>query len=455
MARGHGEGTVYDTVQKLKKNFDNSNMCKICADCKDRSLCNNRQDWTKCNECKECKGDKSCDRFYIYKKTFAQISTSDGRKTLGNGKNKKEATKKKIEKQEELDKLKNIRDGNCTLLETMKKNIEVTHDLGLISDSTYVRHTETIKSIENHPNSRKIMIRLTENDIKELISFFVDANTSQSQLEKIYDQINGAFTYCHLDTIKEIKRNTFVSNIEPKEVTAFTLEDEKALLNYINANENNLVNENKSKIDSKTVKNLIKFNLATAMRIGEVCALNKDIDIDRENKKVIVKKTLTKDKNGNVVIGTQTKTGRKSKKAKKKDCRYIPFGVLFDEDEFTAMLDEQYIISSNNPKNSLNLLFCTKEGKLITHTSFNSIFKRICREAKIKLDLSEGCNNHMMKHTGVTRMIENNIRIEVISELVGTTVEVLRKTYAHILDNFIEKEIEKSILTRDKNLSLK
>ena len=60
----------------------------------------------------------------------------------------------------------------------------------------------------------------------------------------------------------------------------------------------------------------------------------------------------------------------------------------------------------------------------------------------------------MMKHTCVTRMIENDIRIDVISKIVGTSVEVLRKTYAHILDDFIENEIEKSIKTRSKELSL-
>ena len=104
--------------------------------------------------------------------------------------------------------------------------------------------------------------------------------------------------------------------------------------------------------------------------------------------------------------------------------------------------------------NSNNLLFCTKNGSLINHSSFNAIFKRICRQAGIKLNLQDGCNTHMMKHTAVTRMIENGIRIEVISVIVGTSVEVLRKTYAHILDDFIEQEIEKSIKNRNSNLSL-
>ena len=57
----------------------------------------------------------------------------------------------------------------------------------------------------------------------------------------------------------------------------------------------------------------------------------------------------------------------------------------------------------------------------------------------------------MTKHTGVTRLKENGIDIYVISKLVGTSVRVLTKTYAHIFDDFIEKEIEKSKLVRQEN----
>lgn len=452
MARANGEGTIYETIQKIKRKFDNTKMCKICSECKNRSYCNNRTGYIKCDKCLNCTS-KDCDRFYIYKKSFAQISTKEGRKTVGAGKTKKEASNKKALEEEKLEKQKNIKEGNCSLVDTMKKNNTEKHNLKLISDSTYIRNNETIKSIEKHPSSYKKMIDLTEDNIKEIIAYFVSLNKSQSQLQKIYDQISGAFNYCKLDTIEDIKRNSFVSNVTPKDVTAFTVDEEKQLLEYINKNEHILVSP-KSKIDSITVKNLIKFNLATGMRIGEICALNKDEDIDRENKKVLVHKTITKSSENKFVIGNQTKTGRKTKQARKKDIRYIPFSVLFDENQFTAILDEQCKISSSNPNNSLNLLFCTKEGQIITHTAFNNIFKRICRSAGIKLNLIEGCNTHMMKHTGVTRMIENGIRIEVISKLVGTTVEVLRKTYAHILDDFVENEIEKSIKNRNSTLSL-
>lgn len=452
MSRANGEGTIYETIQKIKRKFDNTKMCKICSECKDRSYCNNRIGYVKCDTCINCTS-KDCDRFYIYKKSFAQISTKEGRKTVGAGKTKKEASNKKALEEEKLEKQKNIKEGNCSLVDTMKKNNTEKHNLKLISDSTYIRNNETIKSIEKHPSSYKKMIDLTEDNIKEIIAYFVSLNKSQSQLQKIYDQISGAFRYCKLDTISDIKRNTFVSNKEVKEVTAFTVEEEKRLLEYINENDTTLVDV-KSKIDGRTVKNLIKFNLATAMRIGEICALNRDTDIDRINKRILVNKTITKNADGKFIIGTQTKTGRKTKQSNKKDIRYIPFAVLFDENEITDILDEQYVISSSNAYNSLNLLFCTKEGKIITHTAFNNIFKRVCRSAGIKLELPEGCNTHMMKHTGVTRMIENDIRIDVISKIVGTSVEVLRKTYAHILDDFIENEIEKSVQNRNNKLSL-
>ena len=74
----NGEGTVYETIQKVKKKFDNSKMCLTCQKCKDRSLCNNRTGWEKCKicvECKDCVNKKGfCDRFYCYDIHQAQIT---------------------------------------------------------------------------------------------------------------------------------------------------------------------------------------------------------------------------------------------------------------------------------------------------------------------------------------------------------------------------------------------
>lgn len=449
--RGNGEGTIYDTVQKIKKEFDNTQMCKICAECSDKTLCNGRKDWTKCDKCKNCKGDKSCDRFYIYKKTFAQITTKNGRKTVGNGKNKKEVNVIKNEQEAKLKIMENIKHGDLTLEETMKENEKQKLKNNEITENTYFRNMETINTICSHPISQLKMINITENDIKESFKYFIDLDTSQSQLDMNFDRMKGAFRLCKLNTMDDLKRSLFLSNVEPKNIVAFTIDEEKQLIKYVNKNEKQLINSKKSKIDAKTVKNIIKFALATGMRIGEICSLDKDRDIDKEHSKVIVRTTLTKNTEGKVIIGKGTKTARKKKIAGKKDIRYIPFDVLFDKKDFVNMLDEQLEISAQNENNINNLLFCNIDGSFITHNAFNAIFKRICRNANIKLDLVQGCNTHMTKHTAVTRMIENGIRIEVVSAIVGTTAEVLRKTYAHILDKFIEEEIKQSKSARKKH----
>lgn len=450
--RANGEGSIYETIKRNKRKVFLKEECKICKNCTDRTACNNRIGYDKCDKCKTCRDClKYCDRFYCYKNVEAQIK----HKSVARGSTQKEVILKKNEKEKEININKNIKNKSLTLIEVMKHNEDEKLKYNLIGENTYLRNYDTISAIEKHSVSSKEMSKLTETDIKDILSYFVEIGISQSYLEKVYDQIKSACNKCKLDELfTEIKRNTFISNSQRKEVVAFSVKEEEMLINYLNNNENKLVVNSKCNIDAKTIKNLIKFALATAMRIGELCSLNIETDIDMENKKTIVSTTLTRDKNGNVIVGTQTKTGRKDKKKGKSNIRNVPFGILFSEEDVIEILEEQIEISKNIPNNPNKFLFCTREGHMISHSSFNAIFKRICREAKVKLELPKGCHVHMTKHTAVSRMIEKGINIYVISAIVGTSVEVLYKTYAHIFDDFIEKEIEKSKLKNGTDLNL-
>lgn len=83
------------------------------------------------------------------------------------------------------------------------------------------------------------------------------------------------------------------------------------------------------------------------------------------------------------------------------------------------------------------MLFCQENGKIINHIAVNSIFKRICREAKVKLELETGCHFHMTRHTAITRLIEMGTNLMVIASLVGhTSTRQIEETYGHILLNF-------------------
>lgn len=446
--RANGEGTIYSTIQKNKKEFNNTQMCEICANCIDRSKCNNRIGWDKCDKCKNCtKCLKYCDRFYCYQKSQGQVSINGERKSSGSGKTEKEVKEQKEEKVKQLNIKKMLKNGELTLSEAMREFENEKLKYKLIKPNSYNRNMNTIKTIENYPIANKKVYQITEDDLKELLSLLVEINTSQSVLEKVYDEIHQVTGSTGI--FENVKRNTFVSNVEIEEVIAFTIEEEKQILNYINTHQKTLVNENKSNIDNITIKNLIKFSFASAMRIGEICSLDKDKNIDKKNKRTIVKTTITKDLDNKPIIGTSTKTGIKKKKAGQNDIRYVPFGILFDEEEVEKIIDEQ---SSHTTS---SLLFCTKDGKLISHSSVNAIFKRICRAAGVKLDLEKGCHIHMTKHTGVTRMKENGMDIYAISKIVGTSVKVLTETYAHIFDDFVEREIKKSQKARkEANIQL-
>ena len=446
--RANGEGTIFSTIQKNQKKFDNTKMCETCATCTDRSKCNNRITWDKCEKCKQCKQClKYCDRFYCYQKTQSQDSINGSRKSSGSGKTEKEVKQKKEERIRQLKKQTLLKNGLLTLSEAMREIEEEKLKCELIKTNSYNRNIDTIKLIEQHNISTKIICELTEDDLKGYFSFLVKTNTSQSNLEKVYDEIHQvAFKTGIFDNIK---RNTFISNVDIEEVIAFTIDEQKKLLNYINEHPDDLVNENKSNIDNITIRNLIKLDFASSMRIGELCSLDKDKNIDKSNKRFIVKTTITKDIDRKLIIGTTTKTGKKKKKIGQNDTRYVPFDILFSSEEVEAIIDEQYAHTSSN------LLFCTKDGKLISHSSINAIFKRICREAGVKLELEKGCHIHMIKHTAVTRMKENGIDIYAISKVVGTSVKVLTKTYAHIFDDFVQKEIEKSKeIRKEVNLEL-
>ena len=143
-------------------------------------------------------------------------------------------------------------------------------------------------------------------------------------------------------------------------------------------------------------------------------------------------------------MGDNTKTGRKKIQQGLTDERYIPFD-LFDEDLMLRTIKSQIRISKSNFNNKEHLLFCQKDGSYIDYRCINNIFKRICREAGVKLELSKGCHVHMCRHTGATRMIEAGMDLLVIATILGHTDDrQIRETYGHILNRYKNKQLKNS-----------
>lgn len=167
-----------------------------------------------------------------------------------------------------------------------------------------------------------------------------------------------------------------------------------------------------------------------------------NLHINLEKKYFIVERTLAKDRNGKIILGSSTKTGKRKMKQSIVDKTIVPFGV-FEEESVITILLEQIKIAKSNPNNKENLLFYRLDGSYINHAQVNQIFKRICREAKIKLQLVPECNFHMTRHTFVTCCIEARMELITIAKLVGhSSTRPIEKTYGHILAQFMNEELE-------------
>ena len=123
---------------------------------------------------------------------------------------------------------------------------------------------------------------------------------------------------------------------------------------------------------------------------------------------------------------------------------FVPFDI-FDEKLLTDTVKDQIQNSRSNFNNKEHLLFCQKDGSYIDYRCLNNIFKRICREAGVKLELPNGCHVHMCRHTGATRMIEAGMDLLVIASILGHVDDrQIKETYGHILARYRNRQLKNS-----------
>lgn len=396
----NGEGYVGTTVQKVKKKFDNSKMCKTCENCKDRSKCNGRKDWAKCDLCRSCKEEclKYCDRFYCRKIVQAQITVNGKQITVANKKNRKEAVEQKKKEETNIENGYYIAKNNITLYQICKKIESEKLKANIITESSVYRNLYVFKRIENSSFYTKPIQKITKSELEDFFNTY--KYLSQSELDKLINKINEGFSRAVDDGIVSYTKNPMknikhpISDKVEKEVEAFELDEVHTLLKYVLTHDN-LISTSKCNYDSQTIRNIIILSLLSLTRIGELCAIDITKHIDFDKKALTVERTLTKNAEGKVLMGKTTKTGKRVKKTRK---RSIDFKI-FSEELFELVLKDQVAYASNNKNNNENLLFSDKNGNYIKSTSITNIFKRICREAKVKLDLPAGCHIHMTRHT--------------------------------------------------------
>ena len=354
-----------------------------------------------------------------------------------NGKRKSLYGKTRTEVKDKLNKaLVNIVDNkyvdksNYTLIDLINMNIEEQFKSNKIAQTTYNRKLNTKRIIENNEIAKIPIQRISAITINNFLLELT--NYSNSVIIKVSQMIRSAFDKALILNITtnnpyNIKGliNVPKSVKQDKKIDALTLNEQKLF-----------IKELEKGYDEYT--DIFYILIYTGMRVGEVLALSPD-DIDLDSNLIHINKTLTKDITDKHIIGDTTKTYAGT--------RDIPI---------TNLIKNIFL----NVPNCQNETFFSVNGKIISPNTINSHFKRICKNANIRVisikrkkyktdenllnSKSSEVNTHMLRHTYATRCIESGMNATVLSKLLGhADIETTLNTYTSVFNKFKEDEIQK------------
>jgi integrase len=314
-----------------------------------------------------------------------------------------------------------------TIYTISKKYIDQSLEDGLVSPRTYKRNLDTLNLLKKclgdviNIEIDKVTVDMIEGSKNRMRDY------SESTINKLWILLKKTFKIAYsrrkipYNIMEDETLNKPVSKHSKKIVEALSVEQEQKLLSILN-------NEEK---DHKYA-NIIKLQLFTGMRLGEVLA-RKITDVDFKNNTLNIDDTLTQDDKGNTILGKHTKTySQRSHIDSGK--RVIPLSR-----ESEKILGQEISTYIDNP---YKLIFWNYDkDDFITVSNVNCYLRRL----NIKYKIAPTLQSHILRHTRITRLNESGVDIMVIQSLVGHTIgsEITRLNYISISDDYIRSELTK------------
>lgn len=418
--RSNGEGSISVFIKKQKKKLTGE-ICNICKDCNHKELCNNREDCKlKCEKCKNCKDCLNyCDRYYCYEVHVNQNTKKDGKLTTPQySKKKKEAVQKNLDNLEKTKYNIYVDKSKVTLYDITKEIIENRLDKNITIDNSYIDNQNKLKRLSKHDFMHVPVQKVTDEDLHDYLKYMT--KYSQSVITKDIGLLNAALYRAARK--KVIGSNPLDDKDEfptprskqiKEKVRAFTIKEQQLFLKNID------------KANDKYKYSWLLM-LFAGLRPGEVYAINKDADINFEERKLHIRNTITKDKKGNPKLGDRTKT-------------YSGIRAIDIDDDIELILKQALELYTPNEN---NLLFCNN-GSLISISSSNSAFKRFCEKHQIGEGFDE--TQYVLRHSAATRKIESGMPAELVRDFLGhKKITVTLDTYFDAFEEYKKKHSKDS-----------
>lgn len=317
-----------------------------------------------------------------------------------------------------------------TVKSIIEEHIKQKFNDKITKGRSYKRDKDTLNCIEKCCSNfiNKPIQKVTFTDIqgsKELMKKY-----SQSVINMMWRLLKKAFAIASSPSIKLIRFNIMndenlkkpISNKETKKVYPLTADERRKLQNILDNEERN-----------HPYRNIVKLEWITAMRIGEALALSAT-DIDKNKTKLHIHNTLTKNENGEIILGEHTKTYNKQTGIDEGE-RYFPVSI-----ELKEIIEAEL---SRAEANNDNLLFLDyKNNTFVSGNEINSWLDRINKKYKIS---SKKIHNHRLRHDRITQWKEAGMDMEAIQYLAGHVEgsTITTDVYIDVSAEYAFKELEK------------
>lgn len=438
--------TVGTYISRKSKNNKEKNVCANCEINEKIQRSKNidkEKEYDLCKGCEKCYVSKSCKALLTIGRD--QTTGKTNRKTFV-ANTEEQALAEALQYKLDLDKNggpRIITKSNKTLVELLNPCINEQFMLNKIDKSTLKRKMDTLKQISKASFANKPIAKVTREEVVSYLSSL--SKYSESTIKQNYELLCMGFGEAEYQKI--IQENFMAGYkriIKPKSEyvshkrKSLTIQEERKLVDY-------LMNVSYEKC---SYKYLLLWQLTTGMRIGETLVLDYKNDISLSANKVDIKRTQTKDENGNIIIGETTKTdnGRRT----------------LTMNNISKQIMQKAL--EHKVKNKNNLLFCKKDGTMILENTINSCLKRIALKLGIgifeepntkgKTVKKTDVHTHMLRGTFATRCAEAKIAPIVLKQILGhKDISVTMKYYIDVDGSFIESETDNAIqYLVDKNI---